>query len=129
MHTTVDERAAVTDPRVTEHARRSAFLLAVHNAVELDGLPAPQIINFNSKFDAVTLHLDENAPGDVAAWCAFLHAGGPQFGGVCDGVTLFRQYSNSVRPLWNGYRVSASSLIDLTDDEAAAHRAQQAEGS
>jgi hypothetical protein len=77
MSPTLDERATTSDPRITTHITRSAFLLALHRAIELDGLPAPRNIRFED--DGIRLVMDEDAVADVEDWAHYL------------GVTVERQ--------------------------------------
>lgn len=132
MHTTVDEREAAADPRVTEHARRSAFYAAVHGAHELDGLPVPKNVSFpSSRF--VELRMDENQPGEVDSWAAHLgltfHTTNHVFA-FADG-RLWRSYraEHDGRDRWHDYQVDVWAIVYLTADEVAAYRAQQAAGS
>jgi hypothetical protein len=74
MHTTVDESTGVRDARFTEHTRRSAFLAAVHRAIEIDGLPAPRSIDFRLSGTSVALDMDNNAAADVDDWAANFNA-------------------------------------------------------
>jgi hypothetical protein len=117
MHTTVDESTGVRDERVTEHVRRSAFILAVHQAIEIDGLPAPKSINFTGYgWDSVTLHMDYDATCDVDAWAQHLNAETKWGGGYESGDRPMRGYETEYI-VWNGFRVEVSSIIlQLTED-------------
>lgn len=95
MHTTLDESTGVRDERFAEHTRRSAFILAVHQAIEIDGLPAPLTICFTGGSpDDVELRMDANATGDVDDWAAHfsIPAGYAFDGQVLESTRPFRSY-------------------------------------
>jgi hypothetical protein len=120
MHTTVDESTGVRDERVTEHTKRSAFILAVHQAIEVDGMPAPKSINFTGHgWDSVTLHMDYDATGDVDTWAGHLGAKTKWGGGYESGGKPMRGYDTE-DIVWNGFRVEVSSIILQLSEDAAA---------
>lgn len=119
MHTTVDESTSIRDARYTEHTRRSAFILAVHQAIEVDGMPAPKSINFTGHgWDSVTLHMDYNAVGDVDDWAAHLGADTKWRGGYESGERPMRGYETEYT-VWNGFRVEVSSIVLQLDEDVA----------
>lgn len=131
MHTTLDERAVMTDPRVTEHARRTALLKAVYEACELDGLAPPMMVDFRGP-DRVMLRLDEDQPNDVDAWAVLLGQalGGRDTLGVLGGDTArpWVSWAAKSRGKWHGYDVEVWAVVKLTPEEVTAFRARQSRG-
>jgi hypothetical protein len=111
MSPTVDESATTRDPRITVHAARSAFLKAIANAIEWDGLPAPQSISFNEHhWPSVDFAMDEDATGDVDDWAAALGVTAADRSTVhpSAGDGPWHAYSTpsvGTGPVWSGYRL------------------------
>lgn len=120
MHTTVDESTGVRDARFTEHTKRSAFILAVHRAIEIDGMPAPRSIDFTGHgWDSVALYMDQNAPGDVDTWAQHLGVGTAWRGLYESGGRPMREYDTGYIA-WNGFRTEVTSIVlQLTEDAAS----------
>jgi hypothetical protein len=108
----MDESTGVRDERFAEHTRRSAFILVVHRAIEVDGLPAPAGITFTGHgFNSVTLYMDQNAPSDVDDWARHLGAE-VRWGGLYESLGKpMRAYETSRDITWNGFEVQGLSII------------------
>lgn len=107
MHTTVDESTGVRDARFTEHTRRSAFILAVHRAVEIDGVPMPRSIDFAAANTThVFLWMDNEATGDVDDWAALLDTNVEWGRGFESAGRALRNYGMSSNGAWHGFTIS-----------------------
>jgi len=121
MSPNLDETATTRDARLIEHTRRSAFLLAVHRAIEFDGLPAPMEIQFQAD-GVVMLRFEPNGTADLDDWAAHLGVT------AADKSTVFTSGDHP----WRSYDavgrfakqpVELWCSHDLSDAEAAAFEA------
>jgi hypothetical protein len=108
MSPTLDELATTSDPRVTVHVTRSTFLLTLHQAIELDGLPAPAKVQFES--DGVRLVMDENAANDVADWAYHLQV--PVEQGLLP-LQLLGWRQHTAESTWRGFPIQVSCAVKV----------------
>lgn len=94
------------NPSLTEHIKRSEFLVAVARAIEFDGLPAPKMIGFEG--NVARLVMEANTATDVEDWAR--HLGVEAASKPLLGVDAIRTTGDDM-PEWHGYRLFVWCIV------------------